>query len=87
MLLAFFSDSCWKLVSEEAQKGKGHDSSHRTTEHVGDSAQERNLGSDWTKSKVLGIFAKRQVTLVDRSTKTLRSPVIVVVNATGFFFS
>lgn len=42
------------------------------------------MGSDWTKSKVLGIFAKRHLTLVDRSTKTLRSPVIVVVNATGF---
>lgn len=39
MLLAFFSDGCWKLVvSEKARKGKCYDSFHWATEHVQGSA-------------------------------------------------
>ena len=46
MLLALFSDGCWRLVvSEKARKGEKNDSFDWATEHIGYSAWEGNLGS------------------------------------------
>lgn len=62
MLLAFFSDRCWKLVvAEKGRRGEGCDSFHWAVGCVGDVSQEAKLGLRGIKNEVLGIFAKRHL--------------------------
>lgn len=85
MLLALFSDGCWRLVvSEKARKGEKK--MILLTEQL--STLDIVPGREtWVQAKLKAAswdLCKKARTSVGRSLKTLRSPTIVVVDDEGF---